>query len=117
MGSRQKRDRDLTAEQKALREDIRYRHKEEHDALSNPFYQKKHSVGVSPEEQATFDVLHSAIHQKYEQEILQAGLLEEYDELDELTVALNETLGRVNALREQRGLKPLEVKERTLERL
>lgn len=112
---RPKRDRDLTIEQKALREDIRHRHKEEHDALSNPFYEKKHSVGVSPEEQAAFDTQHNAIHQKYEQEMFQAGLLEGYDELDKFMVALDETLKRVNALREQRELKPLEIKERTLE--
>jgi hypothetical protein len=112
MSYRPKRYKDLTEDQKAALEEIRHRHKEEHDALSNSFYQKKHGAGVSPEEQAAFDVQHNAIHQKYEQEMLQAGLLEEYDELEVTTTRLNELLVDVNKLREQRELKALEIIEK-----
>jgi len=111
MSYRPKRYGDLTEEQRVTLEDIRRRHKEEHDALSESFYQKKRSAGVSPQEQAAFDAQHDAIHQKYEQEMLQTGLLEEYDELEEMSIGLTEMVADINRTREQQGQKPLEIKE------
>lgn len=112
MALRLKRRRDLTEAQRAALSDIQRRHKEEHDALSSSFYQKKHSVGVSPEEQAAFDAKHNAIHMKYEQEMVDAGLYEEVDELAIATAKLNEMVADINLIREGRGLRPLELAEK-----
>ena len=52
------------------KEELKTRAKAAHDALSAPFYAKKHSKkGVTPAEQAAFDTAHQAIWQGLDTDI------------------------------------------------
>jgi hypothetical protein len=53
--------------------EIRAKYKKLHDDLSIPFYEKKHSVGVTPQEQADFDTQHAKIWADYDAEIKTAS--------------------------------------------
>jgi len=47
-----------------------------HDKMSEDFYNKKHSIGVTQQEQADFDKKHLIITQKYEADLIANGYAE-----------------------------------------
>lgn len=113
MALRPIRYRDLPPEKQADYDYINACFQVEHDTLSNAFYQKKHSIGVTAEEEVIFKAAHDALQPKYDEERMKAGLLEEYDELMEIGAVLQELLESVNAARQERGLQPLKLTEVT----
>lgn len=103
MALRPIRYRDLPKEKQKIADYINACYQVEHDTLSNAFYQKKHSIGVTAEEEAEFRAAHDALGPKYEQERLNAGLLEEYDELEELYAARAELEEEIQAIERERA--------------
>lgn len=114
MALRPIRYRDLPPEKQADYDYINACFQVEHNALSNAYYEKKHSVGVTAEEVVViFKAAHDALQPKYDEERMKAGLLEEYDELVEMGAVLQELLEDVNATKQERGLQPLKLTEVT----
>ena len=81
---RVKRAKDMTPAQIALKKDRDTAYKADSDALATPFYQKKHSVGVTVQEEQDFT---DADHKLWNDEVqarIAEGLYEEFDELVDL---------------------------------
>ena len=55
--------------------EIKTSYKMAHDELSELHYQKKHTVGVTPEEQAQFDLQHGKILADMREELIAEGYL------------------------------------------
>ena len=109
---RRKRPSELTEE---LRQAKLIKDKEYEQAVANlstPFYQKKRSEGVTPGEEATYQLAKTQLWDTYEQWAIAEGLYEEITLEEQELAARNgliEQLGRVNNLRAQLGLKLMEL--------
>jgi hypothetical protein len=53
--------------------EIKAKHRKRHDTLSRKFYTKKHSAGVTPQEQEEFDLAHAKVWADMEAEIKKAS--------------------------------------------
>jgi len=95
--------RDLPKEKQEIADYINACYRVEHNTLSHAFYQKKHSIGVTPEEEAEFRAKHDTLQPKYDEERMKAGLFEEYDELEELYAARAELEEEIQAIERERG--------------
>jgi len=104
--------RELSEPEKDIRKRIDDAHKEAHDALSNVFYGKKRSVGVTVEEAETFRVEHAAIHDKHDQDLIDAGLAWLKTDNDRMALEeqdLRNRIDELNILRAEKGLRQLEI--------
>ena len=84
MEFRPKRPRDLTPEQRTTKIEMDDAFEQASQALSNPFYKKKHGVGVSAAEEAAYTTAYQALWDNEKQVRIQTGLYEGFDELTEL---------------------------------
>jgi hypothetical protein len=73
----QKRARELTPDQKKLKQEMDKQYEIDSAALANPFYQKKRSVGVTEQEEADYTAQYHALWDAYVEKALQLGLMEE----------------------------------------
>lgn len=112
---RRKRPSELTEE---LRQDKLVKDKEYEQAVANlstPFYQKKRSVGVTPEEQTTYEQVKHQLWSDYEQWAIASGLCEEITLVEQELAQMDgllEQIHRLNNLRTQLGKKELELTEK-----
>ena len=109
---RQKRARELTPEQLQMKIERDKEYEAASEALATPFYQKKHSVGVTREEEDAYDQAYHALWDDYVAWAVANSVMEEITpqmQLDEATARLNALLEEVNTLWEGLGSPPLEV--------
>lgn len=109
---RQKRARELTPEQLQMKIERDKEYEAASEALATPFYQKKHSVGVTQEEENAYEGAYHALWDDYVAWAVANGLMEEITpqmQLTEATARLNVLLEEANTLREGLGLPPLKV--------
>lgn len=100
-------------QQKKLQKDTEY--EQAVKAISKPFYDKKHSVGVTGEEQATYDIAHKKLWSDYQSWAKSEGLYQEVtveQQLVEAERGLTQILSRVNEVRHELAMKEIEVKEK-----
>jgi len=86
--------------------------------LSTTFYQKKRTVGVTQEEEETYNQTKTILWNDYYQWAINEGLYEQVapeQQLAEVEDGLNAQVEKVNAIRQELGLKLIEVREKAIE--
>jgi hypothetical protein len=111
---RPKRPSALTDSQRAdkLQKDSQYEIAAQN--LSTAFYQKKRSVGVTPQEEETYRQAKAKLWNDYLEWAKNAGLYEQVTPQQQLVEAeadLNEQIAEVNAIRSELGQKPIQIIE------
>ena len=99
MAVRPKRFRFLTEEQKRVKLQRDKDYEQSVQALSHPFYVKKHSVGVTEEEESAYRAARKQLWADEELARIGLGLYEEYDEVEEMELALIEVEQKAIELR------------------
>jgi hypothetical protein len=107
---RQKPTSELTPAQQEqkLQKDAEY--EQNVHSLSDPFYQKKHTAGVTPQEEAEYRQARDKLWDDYYSWAIANGLYERVtveQQLNEENGKLKEQLDVVNQLRAERGYKPI----------
>jgi len=111
---KQKKDSLLTSEQLVAKRQKDKEYEQAVGQLSKPFYQKKHSIGVTSQEEAQYREAKAALWGDYETWAIANGLYYEFTpetQLAEREDGINETLIEVNQIREAMGKAKLELKE------
>lgn len=86
--------------------------------LSATFYQKKRSVGVTPEEEESYKQASSKLWNDYKTWAIGEGLYEEVtpeQQLAEAEDGLNSLIEEVNTIRQELRQKPIEIVEKSIE--
>jgi len=112
---KQKKDSLLTSEQLVAKRQKDKEYEQAVQALSKPFYDKKHSIGVTSEEEAQYREAKAALWGDYEAWAIADGLYYEFTpemQLAEREDGINETLIEVNHIRKGMGLAEVEIKEK-----
>ena len=106
----------LPKELQILKNQKDFEYKEAVQAISNPFYTKKHSVGVTTQEEETYKLARAKLWDDWKAWAISAGVYEvitpeQY--LAENEARLNEVLTEVNEIRVELKKTPLELKVKT----
>lgn len=103
----------LSPELRELKNQKDFEYKEAVEQLSNPFYQKKHSAGVTAQEEATYKQARAELWNDWKTWAISAGVYEIITPeqcLAENEARLNELLIKVNTIKIELGQAPLELK-------
>ncbi|MBA7647422.1 hypothetical protein ES703_55194 [subsurface metagenome] len=112
---RQKSFSDLTPEQQALKLEADAKYEADVHILDDPFYKKKHTIGVTPAEDKAHGEAKTKLWDNYYQWAVANDLYEIISpeaQLAEIEARLYRVLDPVNELRGELGRRPLEIKER-----
>lgn len=112
---RQKRFSNLTPEQQTLKLEADVKYEEDVHKLDDPFYQKKHTVGVTPAEEKAHSEAKTKLWDDYYNWAIENDLYEivlPETQLVEAEARLYGALDPVNELRAELGQRPLEIKEK-----
>jgi len=83
------------------KDEIIAKYKQQHYDLKMPFYGKKRTVGVTPEEQATFDLEHGQIWNNMEAELIAGGYIIIPEPPRDLEAEIDELKVKVKKLEEK----------------
>jgi len=84
--------------------EIKAKYQKQHDELSKAFYQKKHTVGVTPEEEAEFKAQHDQIWADMEAELKTADDYVAPPQPRDLEAEIDQLKAEIKAIRTKIGL-------------